>query len=215
MGCGDDDSGVRRAAIEATVRDVVASPQHAGEVLPTLANGCCDERRSVRQAAMEAICRIVAAAPQHVGDIFPTLAKSCGDTYSYVRQVAVETIGRVVTTVPQHDSGFQSTFAIECDDKFLDVCNCDRTVLKSTKTERIISQANSILPTYEGGFSIYFVQTPLTFDPFLSDERIPLVLHTTSSQEVGRWKKEDIDLYLSFLRQDFDDMFPELRQDLE
>ena len=57
QGCSNEDSDVRRAAMEATGRVVAAAPEHAGEFLPTLAKGCVDKDSDVRNAAKTAVER--------------------------------------------------------------------------------------------------------------------------------------------------------------
>ena len=92
-------------------------PQHAGELLPTLAKGCGDGHWSVRQYAIKAIGSVVAAAPQHAGELLPTLAKGCGDGHRIVRLTATEVIGRVVAAAPQHAGELLPTLAKRCGDR--------------------------------------------------------------------------------------------------
>ncbi len=96
-------------------------PQHAGEVLPTLAKGCIDDDWDVRGYAMGAIGRVVAAAPQNAGELLPTLAKGCVDENPDVRGAAMDAIGRVVEAAPQHAGELLPTLAKGCVDESSDV----------------------------------------------------------------------------------------------
>ena len=95
---------VCKNAVEAIGRVVATAPQHAGEVLPTLAKGRVDDSWSVREIAFEAIDHVVTAAPQHVCEHLPTLAKGCVDDDPDVRNAARKALNgidyeKVVTTV--------------------------------------------------------------------------------------------------------------------
>ena len=92
-------------------------PQHAGEVLPTLAKGCVDEDATVRMKAMVAVGRVVASAPQHAGEVLPTLAKGCVDEDATVRMKAMVAVGRVVASAPQHAGEVLPTLAKGCVDE--------------------------------------------------------------------------------------------------
>ena len=214
-GCGDEDSDVRTAAMFATGGVLAAAPQRAGEFLPTLAKGCGDDDSDVRAAAMFAIGSVVAAAPQHAGEFLPTLAKRCGDEERDVRGAAMEAIGGVFAAAPQHAGEFLSTLAEGCGDEDFLVHNSVRKALDGIKPDEIVISAMSILPTYKVGASFFFAEHAFTFDLLSKRKRIPFVLHTTFSKEVGKWSKDDIDVYVGFVRREFEEKFPGLIEHLE
>ena len=136
-------------------------PQHAGELLPTLAKECVDESSDVRWKAMENVGRVGAEAPQHAAEVLPTLAKGCVDVESVVRQKALEVVGRI-------------------------------------EPEKVIPFTISLFPAYKGGLLFVFVDNSFTMDVRAKFKTVPFFLHTSSSQKVGRWVKEVLDLYVIF-----------------
>ena len=206
----DKDWRVRQAAMEAIGDVSVAAPQHAVENLLTLARGCDDEHWRVRQAAMETIGRVVVAVPQHAGENLSTLAKVRDDEHWRVRQAAMEAIGDVGVAAPQHAGEHLSTLARGCADVNEDVRNAARKALESVKLREAISSAISFPSTNKGGFLFFFMQNAFTLDPLTKFKTVPFVLHTTFSQEIGKWKKEAINLFIGYLRQEFDTEFPRL-----
>ena len=215
MGCVDKDSDVRRRAMDAIGRVVAAAPQHAGEVLPALAKGCVDKDSDVRRRAMDAIGRVVAAAPQHAGEVLPALAKGCVDKDSDVRRRAMEAIGRVVVAAPQHAGEVLPALAKGCVDKDSEVRIAARTALDEIKPEKVVFSTMSILPEYRASLFFFFVQHAFTLDPSTNRKRVPCVLHTTSSLQIGRWSKDDLDHFVGLVRRDFDEKLPGLLESLE
>ncbi len=126
-------------------------PQHAGEVLPTLAKGCVDRDSYVRRDAMVAIGHVVSAVPQHAADVLPTLAKGCVDEDSVVRFDAVEAIGRVVAAAPQHAADVLPTLAKVCVDENSDVRR-DAMVAIGHVVSAAPQHAADVLPTLAKGF---------------------------------------------------------------
>ena len=215
-GCVDKVWGVRHHAMEAFGRAVAAAPDHAREVLPTLAKGCVDEDSGVRCHAMEAIGRVVAAAPDHAGEVLPTLAKGCVDENSGVRCHAMEAIGRVVAAAPDHAGEVLPTLAKGCVDENSDVRNSTKTALNRIKHEEIVLSAMSILPAYKAGGSLFcFLSRSFTLNPLTKRETVAFVMHVTSSREIGTWGRDDIDLYVGFLRREFNEEFPGLLEYIE
>ena len=214
MGC-DENSDERGAAMFAMGSILAAAPQHAGEFLPTLTKGCDDEDWVVHEVAMLAMGSVLAAAPQHAGEFLPTLAKGCGDEDPDVGAVAMIAIGVVVAAAPQHAGEFLSTLAEGCGDEDFLVHNSVRKALDGIKPDEIVISAMSILPAYKAGASFFFVEHAFTFDLLSKSKRIPFVLHTTFSKEVGKWSKDDIDVYVGFVRREFRERFPGLLEHLE
>ena len=208
-GCDHYFGFVRSMAVEAIGRVVAAAPQHAREFLPTLAKGCRDDDSDVRKNAFEAIGRVVAAAPQHAGEFLPTLSNGCDDYYGIVRSMAVEAIGRVVAVAPQHVDDILMILKKRCVDKDEIVCYAARTLLKAMKPEKVITSSLASLPTYEGGRLFFFVQNPFTVDQLTQSESA-LVIHTISSQEIGRHDKQSTERFLCYLRREFEKKFPRL-----
>ena len=213
--CCDEDSAVRQTAIEAVGRVVAAAPRHAGEVLPMLVSWCCDEDSVVRQTAIEAVGRGAEEAPRQAGEVLSMLGSWCGDESSVVRRAATEAVGRVIEVVPQYAGELLQTLAKNCSDKELSVRNAARTAIKNVKPEKLVHSSISFLPTYKGGILFLFVQNSITVDPFTKSEAVvPLVLHTTSSQEIGKQDRYCIDRYVEFLKQEFEETFPRLLNEL-
>ena len=206
----EPEEGIRRLSLIAK-----QLPQHAGEFLPTLAKDCGDDDSDVRAAAMFAIGSVVEAVPQHAGEFLPMLAKGCDDDDSDVRVMAMEAIGGVLAAAPQHAGEFLPMLAEGCVDEDLLVHNSVRKALGGIKPDEIVISAMSILPAYETGASFFFVEHAFTFDLLSKRKRIPFVLHTTFSKEVGKWSKDDIDVYVGFVRREFQEKFPGLLEHLE
>ena len=213
-GCGDEDWHVRQRAMAAIGRVVEVSPQHAGEYLPTLAKGCCDEDWHVRQAAMVRIGRIVEVSPQHAGEYLPTLVTGCADEDKDVRQAAMAAIGRVVEVSPQHAGEYLPTLAKGCGDEHEDVRNAAKAALERVKLGEAVSTAISSFSTHNGGLFFFFVQNSFTLDPRTILESVPFVLHSSSSQEIGKWNKEAIDVFIECLRQACEEKFPGLLESI-
>ena len=214
-GSGDKNVNVRKTAMAAIGSIVAAVPQHAGEFLPTLAKGCGDERSTVRSAAMAAIGSVVAAVPQHAGEFLPTLAKGCGDEDWTVRKAAMASVGRVVAAAPQHAGEFLPTLANRCGDEDPNLRNAARKAVNAINPEEIVISALSILPTYKAGLSFLFMKHSFTFDLLARRKTIPFILHMTFSKEIGKWSKDDIDIFVGFVRREFQEMFPGLLEHLE
>ena len=209
--CDDESWRVRGAAMNAIARVVTAAPQHAGEFLPTLAKGCIDGNADVRGAAMYAIGHVVEAAPQNAGELLLTLAKGCGDGEWSVRRDVMDAIVRFVAAAPKHAGELLPTIAKGCDDGSSYVTDAAKTALKSMKPEEIIPLAVSFSRTYKGGFSFFFAQNSFTVESSTkSDAKILLVLHTTSSQRIGRWDRGVVDRFVGILRREFDEGTPGL-----
>ena len=209
-GCDDNDSDVRKNVFKAIGRVVAAAPQHACEFLPTLAKGCDDDYEVARSRALKAIGRVIEAAPQHAGEFLPTLSKGCDDYYGIVRSMAVEAIGRVVAVAPQHAGDILMILKKRCVDKDEIVCYAARTLLKAMKPETVITSSLSSLPTYESGRLFFFVQNPFTVNQLTQSESALLVIHTISSQEIGRHDKQSTEKFLCYLRREFEKKFPRL-----
>ena len=208
-GCVDKVMEVRRAAIDAIGRVVVAAPQHAGEILPTLAKGCDDKHDYIRRAAMEAIGRVVAAAQQQAKELLPTVARGCVDEDRGVRRAAMEAIGRVVAAAPQHAGELLPMLAIGCDEVDEFVSDTAKTALKSMKPVEIIPMAVSFSSTSMVWLLFFFAQNSFTVEPSSeSDAELDLVLHTTSSQRIGRWGRGDVDRFVGILRREFGEGIP-------
>ena len=209
-GCGEYNEYVRQAAMEAIGRVVAAVPQYAVECLPTLAKGCGDEVWHVRRGAMEAISRVVAGSPQHAVECLPSLAKGCDDQNWLVRQAAMEAIGRVVATAPQHAVECLPSLANGCGDEHGDVRNAARKSLGNVNIKESIASAISFPSTNKRGLLLFFAQNAFTTGPPTKLKTVPLVLHTSFPQEIGKWKKEAIDALVGCLRQECDEEFPGL-----
>ena len=221
-GCEDEYADVRYHTMEAIGRVVAAAPQYAGELLPTLAKGCddelaegCDdEYANLRYHAMGAIGRVVEAAPQYAGELLPTLAKGCVDGVWDVRRHAMEAIGRVVAAAPQYAGALLPSLAKGCVDENSVVRNAARTALSGIKLEKVVHSAMSILPAYKYGLSFFFVQHAFTFDLPAKRKIVPFVWHTTVSKEVGKWNKDETDVYAGSVRREFQGKFPGLLEHL-
>ena len=213
-GCGDEDGDVREAAMEAIGRVVAASPQHAVEHLPTLAKGCGDEDVRARRAAMEAIGRVVAAAPHHAVECLPILAKGCGDENEHVRRRAMDAIGRVVAAAPHHAVECLPILAKGCGDYDRDVREGARKSLGNVNIKESIASAISLPSTMKGGLFLFFAQNTFTIGPPTKFKTVPFVLHTSFSQEIGKWKKEAIDVFVGYLRHKCDEEFPGLLESI-
>ena len=210
-GCVEEDWNLRRAAVEAIDRVVAAAPQHAGELLPALAKGSVEEDWNLRGAAVEAIDRVVAAAPQRAGEVLPTLAKGCVDGNWGVRRAAMEAIGRVVAAAPQHAGELLPPLANGCGDEDEDVSDAAKTALKGMKPEEIIPITISSSPTSRVGLSFFFARNSFTAEPSSeSDAEVVLVLHTSFSQIIGQWARDDVDQFVGILKREFDEEIPGL-----
>ena len=208
-GCDDANWIVRKKAFDAISGVVAAAPQHNVKILSTLSKGCFDEDADVRKNALEAIGRVVAAAPQHAGEILPTIAKWCDDGDPIVRKNALEAIGRVVAAAPQHAGEFLPTLSKGCDDDIEMVRDAARTLLKAINPERVIPSSLMSLSTYKGSrLSFFFVQNSFTVDLLTRSDTTVLVIHTTSSQEIGKYEKQYIEQFLRYLRREFEKKFP-------
>ena len=206
----DEDTRVRYSVMEAIGRVVAAAPQHADKLLPVLLNRLGDEDSDVRRTAIEASGRVIAAAPQHAGELMPILTESRDDEDSCVRSTAMETIGRVVAAAPQHAGELLRTLEIGCGDENSDVRYAARTALKNTKPEKALRLSILLLPPFRCALSFFFVQNSFTLDASSKLEKALLVLHTSSSRQIERWDRNDIDRHVEFLRQAFNDTFPGL-----
>ena len=214
-GCGDEDVYVREAAMAAVGHVLAAAPQHAGEFLPTLAKGCGDKDDGVRKAAMAAVGHVLAAAPQHAGEFLPTLAKGGGDVDNDVREAAMAAVGHVLAAAPQHAGEFLPTLAKGGGDVDDNVRNAARKAVNGINPGEIVISAMSILPTSKAGLSFFFVKHSFTFDLLARRKTIPFILHTTFSKEIGKWSKDDIDIFVGFVRREFEEMFLGLLEHLE
>ena len=209
-GCDDDIGIVRKNALETIGRVVAAAPQHTGEFLPTVSKACNDSFWIVRKNALEAIGRVVAAAPHLAGEYLPTLSKACDDGFWMVRENALEAIGRVVAAAPHLADEYLPTLSKGCDDENENVRDAARTLLKAIKAERVIPSSLMSLSTYKGGLSFFFVQNSFTVDILTRSDTALLVMHTISSQEIGRCEKKSIEQFLWYLRREFEEKFPGL-----
>ena len=214
-GCGVEAWRVRRAATEAIGRLIVAAPQNADELLPTLVKGCSVEHRHVRPVAIEAIGRVLTAVPQLAGEVSYALVKGYSDNHRNVRQAVMESIYRVIAAAPQHTGVFLPTLARGCVDEQLDVRNAARTALASIKPEQAIPSAISSLSDCKGSLLLVFMQNSFTLNHFTEFKTVSFVMHTSSSQEIGKWGKETIDRFVAVLRLEFDEKFPGLLGHLE
>ena len=209
----DEKWRVRRDAVEAIGRVVAAAPQHAIEYLTTLASRFNDEEWSVRRAAVVAIGRVIAAPPHLTGELLSKLASGYDDDHKDVRRAAVESIGRVVSAAPHHAGDLLSTLAMGCKDEDSDVRFAAKKALESVKPEELVSSAISFPSTSEGGLLFFFVQSSFTRDLF-AKSNVPFVLHTTSSQVIGKWDKKAIDMFIRYLRQACDKELPRLLENI-
>ena len=209
-GCVDTCLHVREKAFLAIGRVIAAASQYADEFLPLLARGFGDEDSKVRWAAFVSIGRVLEAAPQFADEFLPLLARGFGDEDSKVRWAAIVSIGRVVEASPQHAGEFLPMLAEGFDDENSDVRDAARMALKNIKPEAAVLSSLSILPTYNDGLLFFFVQNSFTLGPTTVDKTLPFVLHTTFSHVLGSWDKKTIDLYVSYLKQEFDEEYPGL-----
>ena len=210
----DKDEDVRRAAREAISRVATAAPQFAGQLLSTLADGYYNEDEDIRRARIEYIGRVVLAAPQHAGQFLSTLASKSNDEDEDLDLQMIEAIERVASAAPQHAGQFLSTVARACCDEDSEVRNTARKVLASVRFEETISSAISLPSTYNGGSLFFFVQNSFTLDPATKLKTVPFVLHTTSSQEIGEWDKEVVDVFIGCLVRECDEKFPRLLENI-
>ena len=210
-GCSDEDSRVRANTMKAIGRGVEAAPQKTGELLPMLANGCTDEDSHVRSWATEAVRLIVLAAPQHTDVLLPTVAKKFDSFNWRVRHHAIKAVVRVIAEAPQNAGTFLPMLA-ECRVGGEDEVerNLARTALKMLDVENTIISTMSAISDYKAGLFFFFVLHTFTFDQSTKRKTIPFVLHTTSSFEIAKWSKDDVDKFVKLLRQEFDEKFPGL-----
>ena len=217
-GCFDENSNVPLAAMKAIGCVVEVLPQRAGDFLPTLTKGCGDEELTVRGAAIVAVCRVIAVAPQYAGTLLPKLVEECKDKEWYVGHFSLLVIKAVICIVrvaPQHAGELVPTLAKLCDDEGPIVRSEARLAYRYMEAAKVVSSAISTAPDFKPGLFFFFVQHSFTLDPATQDKTIPFVLHTTSSLEIGKWSKDDINLFVRFLKREFDKKFPGLLGHLE
>ena len=214
-GCDDKDPWVRARAVEAVGRVVVEAPQLAGDLLPMLERGCGDKSLSVRGKAMEAVGRVVGAAPQLAGDLLPMLERGCGDEDSAVRQNAVETVRRVVGAAPCLTGDFLPTLVMGCGDEDFIVSQAAATAFNGINLGRVIPLAISSSFTFIGYLFVFFVRNSFTLNTPDEHEKIPIVLHTIASEELGSWAKKDLAHFFQSLRKEFGIVFPGLLKNLK
>ena len=58
-------------------------------------------------------------------------------------------------------------------------------------------------------------QHSFTLNPPSKRQTVAFVMHATSSQEIGTWGRDDIDLFVGLLRREFNEEFPGLLEHLE
>ena len=121
-------------------------PQHAGELLPTLASWCGDKDSNVREMAVDAISDAVAMEPHQAEKILPTLARWCDDENSDVRRCAMEAIGRVVAAAPLYADEYVPTLLRGYGDVDSGVRSDAKEAIVSV-VEAAVHVANEVLPT--------------------------------------------------------------------
>ena len=205
----------RQGVMAAISQVVAAAPQYAKEYLPMMAIGVGDDEWNARRGGIRGLGRVVAVAPQHGGEVLPILANWCNDGDPDVRRGSMHAIAHVVAAAPQHAGAILPLMATGCGDEELVVRNAARPALKRIVPEKVVLSAMSILPAYNSGISFFFVKHSFSFDPLSKRKTIPFFLHTSFSQEIGRWSKDDIDLFVGFLRQEFEAKFPGLLEHVE
>jgi HEAT repeat protein len=98
--CKDENSYVRRDAMEALGEVIQAAPALAQDCLAPLLAACKDIDRYVRWAAMKALGEVIKAAPALAQDCLAPLLTACKDENSYVRRDAMEAFGEVIKAAP-------------------------------------------------------------------------------------------------------------------
>ena len=210
QGCNEEDSYVRRRVIQ-TIGDIAkAEPQLAGDLLPMLQQGCNDKKYDVRQNALLAIGDIAKAAPQLANDLLTMLQQGCNGKEYDVRQNAMQAIGSVVEAAPQLAMRLLPMLQEGCNDEAAYVHTAAKKTFDGVNVERILLSTILSTCTYEGGFLLLFMKNAFTFDSSSGSEKVRLVLHSTSSEKIGEWEKEDADKFVRQLKQEFDESFPGL-----
>ena len=141
--------------------------------------------------------------------------EGCRDESSRVRREAIRSISRVIAVTPEHAGEVLPTLVKKCFDDESEVRNLSRTVLTGIKPEDIVLSAISILPAFKVGLLFLFVKHSFTWDPLTKDKTVPFILHTTFPQEIGRWNKEFVDVYVRLMRLELDKNFPGLLEHLD
>ena len=212
--CEDEDEFLRLLAIEAIGQIVAEAPHFTKELLPVMTKKCDDDHNSVRATAMEVVDKIVAASPHFAKELFPVMIKRCDDEDWSIREAAIEAIGQIVAVDPQHAGELMPTMATGCDDEDDEVRYAARRALERVSAEEAISSVISSPSNNKGGFLFFFVQNSFTLDPPAKSKTVPFILHTTSSQTIGKWDKEAIDVFIEKLRQECDEEFPGLLENI-
>ena len=210
QGCDDEDNDVRQNAMQAIGSIVKAAPRLVGDLLPMLQQGCADEDYDVRQNAMQAIGSIVKAAPRLVGDLLPMLQQGCDDEDDDVRQSAMQAVGEIATATPHLASDLLPMLQQGCNDETAYVHEAAKKALNGINVDKIMLSTIFSTRTYEGGLLLLFIKNAFTFDSPPGSEKVRLVLHSTSSEKIGEWEKEDADKFVRQLKQEFDESFPGL-----
>ena len=213
--CVDEDFFVRQRALEAIGSLVKAAPQHTDGILSAMAKRCTDEDLLVRQRTMKAIGHVVAAAPERAGEVLPALTNGSVDKDLDVRRTAIEAIGTFVAAAPEHAGEVLPALANGCVDEDSGLRCSANTALNSIKPEKIVISSVSILPVHRSGLLFVFVQHHFTFDTSTNCETVPLILHTTLSRQIGKSSKADANLYVGFLKREFEEKFHGLLENIQ
>ena len=213
-GCSDEVASVRKCAMEAIDSIVNAAPRLAGDLLPMLQQGCIDEGFRVRASAMLAVGRFIKKSPKFVRDLLPMLQQGCIDNISSVRQNAMQFIGDIAKAAPHLAGDVLPVLQKGYSDEDSAVREAVKKALNSIRVDKIMLSNIFSTRTYKEGL-LFLLKNAYTLASTTESEEAPLLLHTTSSEEIGQWNKEDVDSFIRHVNQEFDESFPGLLEFLK
>ena len=198
-----------RHLIECTIDDVLIREivmeefQHLPRVLkglPKVVNKTVDQAKKklaraddlmqTEMAKITDVLKLIRHAPKHnrgMAQYILQLAETPDDWCK--PEERIRRLSLIAEYLPHHAGEFLSTLAKACDDEDFLMHNSVRKALDGIKPDEIVISAMSILPAYKVGASFFFAEHAFTFDLLSKRKRIPFVLHTTFSKEVGKWVK--------------------------
>ena len=207
-GCiNDPASVVRKNAILAVGSIAEVAPHLGGYLLAVLQEGCDDKDFGVRQRAMSAIRHIVESGPHLAGVVLPVFQKGCSDEDVRVRENAMEAISSIAEAAPHLAGDVLLVLQKGCNDEDFGVHSAAKKTLNSINVDKFVFSTIFFTPTYEECFLLLLMKNAFTLDSPFGYEKVSLILHTTSSKQIGRWNKKNLDGFLWRLRKQADERF--------
>ena len=210
----DEHPIVRESAVGAIMDIVGVAPFLLDDLLPMVRKGWIDESSNVRNWAMCAISCIAKAAPQCSGDLLSMLEKGCIDESSDVRGRAMEAIGSITNAAAHLSGDLLPLLKKGCIDEASGVHEAADKALKGINVSKNMLSSVFLTTAYERDISLLLIRDAFTLKSSSESETVSLLLHATSSEEIGQWDKKDLNIFVTNLKQGFDESFPGLSDSL-